>query len=116
MNLLFSCSRNQWRSPTAEAIFRRRPNLQVRSAGTSPKARRTVNAADVMWADLILVMEPKHRAQLRARFGHELGGGDVRVFNIPDQYRYMDPELVELLEQSAEGILEAQIAPDGPRE
>ena len=56
MNLLFICSRNQWRSPTAERVFRAYPNVQTRSAGTSPNARHTVSIRDIQWADKILVM------------------------------------------------------------
>jgi predicted protein tyrosine phosphatase len=104
-NLLFICSRNQWRSPTAEAVFRRRAGLKVRSAGTSPNARRTVNAEDLRWADVVIVMEPKHRRQLLARFGRPLAKREVHVLHIPDDYRFMDPELVELLEEAVAPLL-----------
>ncbi len=96
-HLLFVCSRNQWRSPTAESVFRRHPGVEVRSAGTSENARRTVRARDLEWADLVLVMEQKHRRILRQRFGRTLVDESVHVLEIPDDYRYMDPELVELL-------------------
>ena len=56
MNVLFVCSKNQWRSPTAEKVFGRDPGLKVRSAGTSRKARRTVTANDLRWADVVMVM------------------------------------------------------------
>ena len=59
--LLFVYIRNQWRSPIAENIWRRSEGLSVRSAGTSPKARRTVSALDLHWADVIFVMEQKHK-------------------------------------------------------
>ena len=42
-NVLFICSRNQWRSPTAEQVYRKHPLLAVRSAGTSLNARRKVS-------------------------------------------------------------------------
>ncbi len=60
LNVLFVCSRNQWRSPTAEKLWRNHPGLRVRSAGTSPNARRHVSASDLHWADAIVVMEGKH--------------------------------------------------------
>lgn len=66
MNALFICSRNQWRSPTAETVFRRYPNVQARSAGTSPNARHTVSIDDIAWADKIFVMEQKHKSRLLA--------------------------------------------------
>lgn len=104
-NVLFVCSRNQWRSPTAEQIFRDHPALSVRSAGTSASARHRVSANDVEWADVVLVMEKKHRTRLREEFGDVLGDRPVHVLDIPDEYGFMDPELVDVLRRSAGGIL-----------
>lgn len=104
-NVLFVCSRNQWRSPTAEQIWRRHPQLNVRSGGTSPSARHTVSDADVEWADVVIVMEQKHKSRLTADFGDLLAGKPVHVLDIPDEYKYMDPELVELLVQSVGSLL-----------
>ncbi len=95
--VLFICSRNQWRSPTAERIFRKHPGLAVRSAGTSRSAKRTVTEADLAWADVVLVMEDKHRSRLRGTFGPVLQHKPVRVLHIPDEYGFMDPALVESL-------------------
>ena len=103
--VLFVCSRNQWRSPTAEEVWRRHPALLVRSAGTSPSARRTVTAEDVAWADVIVVMEPKHKARLVGAFRDELGATPVHVLDIPDEYRRMDPELVEILRGAVPPLL-----------
>ena len=105
LNVLFICSRNQWRSPTAERVWRRHPGLNVRSGGTSPNARHTVSADDIQWADVIFVMEHKHKSRLVAEFTGWLTHKPVHVLDIPDEYKYMDPELVELLEQSVGGIL-----------
>jgi len=97
-NLLFICSRNQWRSPTAEEIWRKNPNFNTRSAGTSPKAKKTVNSADIRWADIIFVMEKKHKNRLVAEFTRMLDHKTVHVLGVPDEYKYMDPELVAELE------------------
>jgi predicted protein tyrosine phosphatase len=105
--VLFVCSRNQWRSPTAEAVFRKRPDVEARSVGTSPNARRTVSAADVKWADVVLVMETKHRQRLQAQFAKLLRFTPLYVLDIPDEYRFMDPELVEILEDVVPGYLTA---------
>lgn len=105
MNVLFVCSRNQWRSPTAERVWSRTPGLQVRSAGTSPKARRTINMKDVRWADLIVVMEHKHQQRVRAEFGSWVRRENIVVLDIPDDYRFMDPELVELLTGAVGAVL-----------
>jgi predicted protein tyrosine phosphatase len=98
MNILFICSRNQWRSPTAEAIYRDRPGLQVRSAGTEPAARIRVTAKTIAWADRIFVMEKRHKQRLQENFPQEMQGKQVIVLDIPDDYRFMDPELVEEIE------------------
>lgn len=107
-NVLFVCSRNQWRSPTAEEIFRREPRLSVRSRGTSPRARRTVSADDIAWADIILVMETKHRSRLAAMFTRLLEHKPLHVLDIPDDYRFMDPELVGMLKDAVEPLLESE--------
>ena len=104
-SVLFICSQNQWRSPTAEQIFRKHPLMSVRSAGTSPNARRKVSAEDIRWADVIFVMEEKHKSRLVAEFSRLLDGKTIHVLDIPDDYKYMDPELVEQLEQSVSAIL-----------
>jgi len=105
-NILFICSRNQWRSPTAEQIWRKHPMLSVRSAGTSPTARRKVSEDDIRWADVIFVMEEKHKSRLVAEFTRLIKNKTVYVLDIPDEYRYMDPELVAQLEQSVGALLE----------
>lgn len=105
LNLLFICSRNQWRSPTAERVFRRDPRVNVRSAGTSPNARHPLNDSDVRWADTILVMEHKHRDRILAQFARLVEHTPIHVLDIPDEYRFMDPELVELLEAVVPSLL-----------
>lgn len=97
-NILFICSGNQWRSPTAEAVWRKHPDVNVRSAGTSPRAKRTVNSADIKWADIILVMEKKHKNRIIAEFTQMIKFKPIHVLDIPDEYQYMDPELVEIFE------------------
>ena len=104
-HILFICSRNQWRSPTAEQVWRRHPLLSVRSAGTSPNARRRVSADDIAWSHVIMVMEEKHKSRLKAEFARALEGRVIHVLDIPDDYKYMDPELVEQIEQSVAALL-----------
>lgn len=108
VNLLFICSRNQWRSPTAETLWRKMPGYASRSAGTSPNAKKTVSPTDIRWADLIFVMESKHKNRLKAQFTRLLDHKAIHVLDIPDEYRYMDPELVNELEVSVNAILDAQ--------
>ena len=105
-DVLFVCSENQWRSPTAEAVWRKHPLLSVRSGGTSSSARHTVSIDDIRWADVILVMEEKHKSRLLAAFGPALGRTPLHVLDIPDSYRYMDPDLVAELETSVAALLD----------
>ena len=95
--LLFLCSRNQWRSPTAEALFRNHPRYEARSAGTADGARTKLTAGHVGWADLIFCMEKKHAAAVTARFAAELGDKPLITLRIPDDYTFMDQVLLELL-------------------
>ncbi len=104
--ILFICSRNQWRSPTAERIFSGRRDIEVRSRGLSPKARRKLSAADVAWAELIFVMESEHAVRVTEGFRDELGDTPVHVLEIPDEYPLMDPGLIELLHQGVDPVLE----------
>ncbi len=105
MNLLFICSKNRWRSPTAEQVFRNEPTLEVRSRGVSQKAKRVVRSKDIEWADLVLVMESEHRKRLAAAFPSEMSRAVTHVLDIPDDYEFMDPALIELLEASVRPLL-----------
>ena len=105
LNVLFVCSRNQWRSPTAEKIWRSHPGLSVRSAGTSPNARRHVSADDIVWSAVIFVMEEKHKSRLVAEYSRLLQFKPLHFLDIPDQYKYMDPDLVKEIERSVGAIL-----------
>ncbi len=100
MNILFVCSRNQWRSPTAEAVYRDVEGINARSAGTAAAARVRVNEQHLQWADLIMVMEDHHKKRLLQDYRDVLQGKDIIVLNIPDEYAYMDAELVALLRDS----------------
>ena len=104
-NILFVCSKNKWRSPTAEAIFRKQPDLSVRSAGTSTGAKHKITAKDIEWADIIFVMEDKHKSRLKAEFRRHLEYKTLHVLDIPDDYPYMDPDLIEILEQTVPAYL-----------
>lgn len=98
-HLLFLCSRNKLRSPTAEAIFADHPAVEVDSAELSSDAEVPVSLEQIEWADLILVMEPVHRRRLNQKFGRALAGKQVVVLDIPDRFEFTEPALVELLKQ-----------------
>jgi predicted protein tyrosine phosphatase len=97
INVLFICGKNQWRSPTAEQLFADDPRLECASAGLSHEAETPVSVDLVEWAELIFVMEKAHKTKLSAQFKADLKNKRVVCLNIPDNYRFMDPQLVKLL-------------------
>ncbi len=107
--MLFVCSRNRLRSPTAETLYRKQPAVSVRSAGTSKSAKRAIGSADLAWADLVLVMEDKHKQRLVSGFPDEARYRDIRVLDIPDDYTYMDPELIALIQAAVDPILAQRV-------
>jgi len=98
-HLLFVCGRNQWRSPTAERLYRHDERVEVRSTGTSAVSRHRVSAADIQWADLILVMEAKYRTWIVTNF-RAIKLPPIENLDVPDEYGYLDEELVDLLQRS----------------
>lgn len=95
--ILFLCSQNKLRSPTAEAIFADTPGIEVDSAGLNHDAEVPLSPEQLEWADTILLMENAQKNRLTRRFGRHLKGKRIGVLNIPDDYDYMDPVLVSLL-------------------
>ncbi len=47
INVLFVCSMNRWRSPTAEKTYAKHDLVNARSAGLGKAAARTISAADL---------------------------------------------------------------------
>ena len=109
LRILFVCALNQWRSPTAEAIYRNDPRLDVRSAGVRPNARHCITAADVEWADAIFVMDREQKSWIQKRF-RDLRIPPIEVLDIPGSLTYMDEELQRLLRQAIDPEIEALLA------
>jgi predicted protein tyrosine phosphatase len=105
MRVLFICSRNRLRSPTAEAIFSLRPGIETASAGTAPDAEERVSSEHILWADVIVVMERSHKVKLAKQFTSTLNGKRIVCLDIPDRYTFMQPELIALLEQRVSRFL-----------
>ncbi len=95
---LFVCSQNRLRSPTAEQIFSTRTDIEVSSAGTNNDAENPLDLEQIEWADVIVVMEKHHRNKLQKRFYSALKSKRLVVLDIPDEYEFMDPGLVKLLQ------------------
>ena len=55
---------------------------------------------------MIFVMEEKHKSRLTAEYRRLLENKVIYVLDIPDEYKYMDVELVLMLRESVGSILE----------
>lgn len=97
-HILFICSQNRLRSPTAEKVFFGRPGVEVASAGLNPGATNPVSSDLIEWADVVFVMENAHRNKLSKKFRSFLTTQRVICLDIPDEYEHMDPALVDILE------------------
>jgi len=97
--VLFICSRDRLRSPTAEEIYSETPNIEVASAGLNSEAEVTVTPELLDWADLIFVMEQNHRTKLSRTFRDSLRNKRVISLDIPDDYDFMERALLLLLKQ-----------------
>jgi len=109
IRVLFVCSQNRLRSPTAEQVFSTRSDIEVTSAGTNRGADNPLSDELIAWADLIFVMEPVHRTKMQDRFRRQMNGKRMICLNIPDDYEFMDPVLVDLLDRKVSRHL-----PSGP--
>jgi predicted protein tyrosine phosphatase len=104
LNLLFVCSRNKRRSLTAEMIFKDSDTLNVKSCGTSPQSRVKINSKLIHWADVILVMEKRHKEIISQQFYDELSGKKIKVLFIPDEYELMNETLVKMLTNAVDEL------------
>ena len=102
---LFVCSQNRLRSPTAEAVFSTFPEIECESAGTDPRANVPLDTELIEWADVIFVMERSHRNRVQKRFKRHLSGKRIVVLDIPDEYEFMEPALIELLKRKVAPLL-----------
>lgn len=114
MNVLFICSPNRLRSPTAEAVFSRWRGVECESAGVHESADTPVGPELLEWAELIFVMEKVHHSKLSRRWRQHLAGKRVVCLNIPDDYNYMEPSLIRLLETKVSPHLRARGARPPP--
>ena len=94
---LFVCTANLQRSPTAEALYRGRPDLEVRSAGTDRSARVPLTQDLLEWAEAVFVMEEFHRFHVERAFPQVARAKRIICLDVPDVFYYMDDELVSLL-------------------
>ena len=105
LRVLFVCALNQWRSPTAETLYRNDARLEVRSAGLRSNAIRPLSDADIAWAEIIFVMDREQKEWLQERF-RSLDIPRIHSLDIPDTLVYMDPRLQRLLRQGIDPEIE----------
>jgi predicted protein tyrosine phosphatase len=91
INVLFVCSANQLRSPTAEQVFSTWPGVETDSAALNHGAKALLSSEQIEWADIIFVMEKTHRSKLAKNFRRHLNGKRMICLDIPDDYEFMDP-------------------------
>lgn len=111
-NILFVCTVNRMRSATAERIFADDERFYVDSAGTDQSAEVVLEAEALEWADFVLVMEKMHRNKIRQQFPQLYKTKRIICLYIPDNYDYMEPELIDLLRQKVEHVYRSEIAPE----
>lgn len=109
IKLLFVCSQNRWRSLTAEKIFHGINGYDVRSAGTEDNARIKISEGHIGWADIIFVMEKKHVRRIQDKFSNNLMDKRIICLNIPDDYKFMDEDLIGLLKSSVSEYIQINI-------
>ena len=103
-HILVVCARNKKRSRTAEYIFKNDNRFAIRSVGLSVKSPRKISENDLNWASLVLVMENNHRAKIKDIYSF-LDLPPIEVLGIPDDYEFMNMELIEILEDKINVVL-----------
>ncbi|WP_205516988.1 protein tyrosine phosphatase [Paenibacillus sp. SYP-B3998] len=106
MKILFVCSRNKWRSLTAEKIFAHYNGFEVRSVGTEEQARIKITSGHVGWADIIFAMEKKHVKRIKEKFHDAIADKKLICLDIPDEYPFMNEELIETLKSRVSEYIE----------
>jgi len=104
-HVLFVCTLNISRSPTAERAFANYPGIETRSAGTSHEADQPLTKELIRWAHLIVVMEPRHKDHVQSVFAADLDGRELVCLDIPDIYYFEDPRLLEILNDKVPSVL-----------
>ena len=104
--LLFVCSENRLRSPTAEVVFSGYDHVEAIGAGTNADAETPVSGDLIEWSDVVLVMEKSHKNKITKKYKELLKGKRLVVLDIPDNYDYMQPELIQLLKRKVPRLVQ----------
>lgn len=93
LKVLFICNQNKNRSKTAEMLFK--DKFETRSAGLYNQ--KPVSSKDLLWADIIIVMEEEQDQEIAKRFPKEYLQKRIISLNISDTYVYNNEQLKEEL-------------------
>ena len=106
--VLCVCSAGLLRSPTAAWVLSNAPfNFNTRAVGANPEyAMLMLDAVNVCWADEVVVMDNSQKNQVLALCEEYGWNKPVHVLNVPDDYGYRDPELVELLTEELSKVFQ----------
>jgi predicted protein tyrosine phosphatase len=105
-HLLFICSGNINRSPTAESLFLNSRFYEAKSGGTDQDAVVRVSQDLIDWADVVFVMSEKEDGHLTfIEKNFSVKGKLVCDLDIPDNYDRNDPELIGLLRKKIEEFM-----------
>ena len=102
MRILFVCTVNRMRSATAQKIYENDSRFEALSAGTSSCANTVITRELLNWADCVVAMERCHRNYIRQKFSDIYKNKKIICLYIPDDYDYMQPELVTILRDKVE--------------
>jgi len=97
LNILFICGKARKRSPTAADLVAGWDVVNTDCAGVGLDANTIVSLDEIEWADKIIVMELKQKKKLNSLFGAALRDKPIRCLGIPDNYEYMQDDLVNVL-------------------
>lgn len=100
--VLTVCSGGVLRSPTAATLLCQPPfNFNTRSCGTEDYALVPISQSLVYWADTIICAEKYHRSVVESimenAYMPDEPQPEVFTLQVPDDYNYMDPELVRIM-------------------
>jgi len=104
LKILCVCSAIKQRSKTGEDYFASKyNNHEFLSAGTNLKICRKEGTTELtedllQWADKVYVIEKRHLKQIQKYTGSKYYS-KIKVLDIPDIFKYYDPELVRILEE-----------------
>ncbi len=102
--ILFVCTVNRMRSATAHKIYNDDERFEVKSAGTDKTAETVITLDLLLWADVIVVMEKTHRNYIRQKFAAIYATKKIVCLYIPDDYEFMQPELIRILKEKFEDV------------